>query len=43
MPFKKRAMTPEQAEEIRIQKFFDRVVPGTVPFFYRPFYLRQFV
>ena len=33
MPFKKRAMTPEQAEEIRIQEFFDRVVPGTVRFF----------
>lgn len=33
MLFKKRVITPEQAEEIRIQEFFDRVVPGTVRFF----------
>lgn len=33
MLFKKRVITPEQAKEIRIQEFFDRVVPGTVRFF----------
>lgn len=26
---KKKMLTPEQAEEIRIQEFFDRIVPST--------------
>ena len=30
---KKKMLTPEQAEEIRIQEFFDRIVPSTVRFF----------
>ncbi len=30
---KKKILTPEQAEEIRIQEFFDRIVPSTVRFF----------
>lgn len=30
---KKKILTPEQAEEIRIQEFFDRIIPGTVRFF----------
>lgn len=29
---KKKMLTPEQAEEIRIQEFFDRIVPSTVRF-----------
>ena len=31
---KKKMLTPEQAEEIRIQEFFDRIVPSTVRFLY---------
>lgn len=30
---KQKILTPEQAEEIRIQEFFDRIVPSTVRFF----------
>ena len=30
---KKKVLTEEQAEEIRIQEFFDRIIPGTVRFF----------
>lgn len=30
---KQKILTPEQAEEIRIQEFFDRIVPGAVRFF----------
>lgn len=30
---KKKMLTQEQAEEIRIQEFFDRIVPSTVRFF----------
>lgn len=30
---KQKILTPEQAEEIRIQEFFDRIIPGTVRFF----------
>lgn len=31
--FRKKALTAEQREEIRIQEFFDRIVPGAVRFF----------
>ena len=31
---KKKMLTPEQAEEIRIQEFFDRIVPSTVRFLF---------
>lgn len=30
---KPKVLTPEQAEEIRVQEFFDRVAPSTVKFF----------
>lgn len=30
---KKKVLTPEQAEEIRVQEFFDRIAPSTVKFF----------
>lgn len=30
---KQKILTPEQAEGIRIQEFFDRIIPGTVRFF----------
>lgn len=30
---KQKILTPQQAEEIRIQEFFDRIVPSTVRFF----------
>lgn len=30
---KQKILTPEQAEEIRIQEFFDRIAPGAVRFF----------
>ncbi len=30
---KPKVLTPEQAEEIRVQEFFDRISPSTVKFF----------
>ena len=30
---KQKVLTPEQAEEIRVQEFFDRISPSTVKFF----------
>lgn len=36
---KKKMLTPEQAEEIRIQEFFDRIVPQYGQIFHRSFYL----
>lgn len=29
---KQKVLTPEQAEEIRVQEFFDRISPSTVKF-----------